>query len=88
MRLLLSLPVLLVALCTVLEGPAPAQAAPDFQKTLETIPEKLKELGHTLEDKARTAFDHIKKSEIPAKTKTWFSNAFKKVRDTFADVFS
>ena len=41
-------------------GPAPAQAAPDLSGTLESIPDKLKEFGNTLEDKARAAIEHIK----------------------------
>ncbi|KAF3814697.1 hypothetical protein GH733_016973, partial [Mirounga leonina] len=68
MRLFLSLPVLVVVLAMVLEGPAPTQAAPEISSTLGRIPEKLKEFGNTLEDKARAAVESIKQSDIPAKT--------------------
>ncbi|XP_006142128.1 apolipoprotein C-I [Tupaia chinensis] len=88
MRLLLSLPVLLVALSVVLEGPAPAQAAPDFSSTLEGLPDKLKEFGNTLEDKAKKAIERIKQSDLPAKTRNWFTETFGKVRDTFKATFS
>ncbi|XP_035868982.1 apolipoprotein C-I isoform X1 [Phyllostomus discolor] len=73
MRLLLSLPVLVVALSMVLEGPAPAQAAPDLSSTLESIPGKLKDFGSTVEEKFRAAIDQVKKSEIPKKTWSWNS---------------
>ncbi|XP_069313126.1 apolipoprotein C-I [Eulemur rufifrons] len=76
MRLALSLPVLVVVLAMVLEGPAPAQAAPDFLETL-------KEFGNTMEDKAREAIDRIKQSDIATKTRDWFSEAFKKVKEKF-----
>uniref|UniRef100_A0A8C6EK13 Apolipoprotein C1 n=1 Tax=Microcebus murinus TaxID=30608 RepID=A0A8C6EK13_MICMU len=61
MRLALSLPVLVLVLSMVLEGPAPAQAAPD-------ILEMLKEFGNTLENKAREAIEHIKQKDIATKT--------------------
>uniref|UniRef100_A0A8D2DKZ7 Apolipoprotein C1 n=1 Tax=Sciurus vulgaris TaxID=55149 RepID=A0A8D2DKZ7_SCIVU len=69
MRLLLALPVLVVVLSMVLEGPAPAQATPDVLSTLENIPDKLKEFGNTLEDKTRAAIDHIRQSDIATKTR-------------------
>uniref|UniRef100_G1M242 Apolipoprotein C-I n=1 Tax=Ailuropoda melanoleuca TaxID=9646 RepID=G1M242_AILME len=69
MRLFLSLSVLVAVLAMVLEGPAPAQAAPEISSTLGSIPDKLKEFGNTLEDKARAAIESIKQSDIPAKTR-------------------
>ncbi|KAM9224557.1 apolipoprotein C-I [Dugong dugon] len=83
MRLLLSLPVLVVVLSIVLEGPAPAQAAPDFSSTLERIPDKLKEFGNTLKDKAKAAFDRIKQSDIYAKTGSWFNKMKEKLKTAF-----
>uniref|UniRef100_A0A8C9GLB1 Apolipoprotein C-I, basic form n=1 Tax=Piliocolobus tephrosceles TaxID=591936 RepID=A0A8C9GLB1_9PRIM len=65
MRLFLWLPVLVVVLSMVLEGPAPAQGAPDVSSALD----KLKEFGNTLEDKAREVINRIKQSEFPAKTR-------------------
>ncbi|NP_001183977.1 apolipoprotein C-I [Canis lupus baileyi] len=88
MRLILSLPVLVVVLSMVLEGPAPAQAAGEISSTFERIPDKLKEFGNTLEDKARAAIESIKKSDIPAKTRNWFSEAFKKVKEHLKTAFS
>ncbi|XP_016068043.1 PREDICTED: apolipoprotein C-I [Miniopterus natalensis] len=61
MRLILSLPVLVVALLMLLEGPAPSEAAPSF-------PEKLKEFGSTVKDKVLETIKHIKQSEFPEKT--------------------
>ncbi|NP_001153753.1 apolipoprotein C-I precursor [Oryctolagus cuniculus] len=87
MRLVLSLPVLVLALSMALEGPAPAQAAPDFS-TLELIPDKLKEFGNTLEEKARMAIEHIKQSEITTKTRNWFSETISKVKEKFKSTFS
>ncbi|KAI2591642.1 apolipoprotein C1 [Homo sapiens] len=63
MRLFLSLPVLVVVLSIVLEGPAPAQGTPDVSSALD----KLKEFGNTLEDKARELISRIKQSELSAK---------------------
>ncbi|XP_063476936.1 apolipoprotein C-I isoform X1 [Symphalangus syndactylus] len=63
MRLFLSLPVLVVVLSMVLEGPAPAQGAPDVSSALD----KLKEFGNTLEDKAREVINRIKHSELSHK---------------------
>ncbi|XP_062032577.1 apolipoprotein C-I [Lepus europaeus] len=87
MRLVLSLPVLVLALWMALEGPAPAQAAPDFS-TLELIPDKLKEFGNTLEEKARVAIERFKQSEITTKTRNWFSEAISKVKEKFKSTFS
>ncbi|XP_040832161.1 apolipoprotein C-I [Ochotona curzoniae] len=87
MRLVLSLPVLVLTLMVALEGSAPAQAAPDFS-TLERIPDKLKEFGNTLEDKARKALEKIKQSEITTKTRNWFSEAFSKMKEKFKSTFS
>lgn len=55
-------------------GPAPAQAAPTQEalaaaSTFEQIPDKLKEFGNTLEDKARAAIEHIKQSDFAVKTR-------------------
>ncbi|XP_030651579.1 apolipoprotein C-I [Nomascus leucogenys] len=77
MRLFLSLPVLVVVLSMVLEGPAPAQGAPDVSSALD----KLKEFGNTLEDKAREVINRIKQSELSAKTRDWFSETFRKVKE-------
>nr|P0DTG4.1 RecName: Full=Apolipoprotein C-I; Short=Apo-CI; Short=ApoC-I; AltName: Full=Apolipoprotein C1; Contains: RecName: Full=Truncated apolipoprotein C-I; Flags: Precursor [Eonycteris spelaea] len=83
MRLILSLPVLAVVLAMVLEGPAPAQAAPDISSAWESIPEKLEEFGRTVKEKVRTAIDHIKKSDFPEKTRKWFSEMFDTLKEKF-----
>ncbi|XP_032243956.1 apolipoprotein C-I isoform X1 [Phoca vitulina] len=88
MRLFLSLPVLVVVLAMVLEGPAPTQAAPEISSTLGRIPDKLKEFGNTLEDKARAAIESMKQSDIPAKTRNWFSETFNKVKEQLKTAFS
>nr|P0DPG8.1 RecName: Full=Apolipoprotein C-I; Short=Apo-CI; Short=ApoC-I; AltName: Full=Apolipoprotein C1; Contains: RecName: Full=Truncated apolipoprotein C-I; Flags: Precursor [Ailurus fulgens] len=88
MRLFLSLPVLVVVLAMVLEGPAPAQAAPEISRTFERIPDKLKEFGNTLEDKAREVLETIKQSDIPAKTRNWFSETYNKVKEQLKTAFS
>lgn len=54
-----------------LEGPVPAQAAPDLSSTLESLLDKLKEFGNTLlENKAQAAIKHIKQKEMMTKTRT------------------
>ncbi|XP_054444432.1 apolipoprotein C-I [Pteronotus mesoamericanus] len=88
MRLLLSLPVLVVALLMVLEGPAPAQATPDLSSTLESIPDKLKDFKSTVEEKVRAAIHHIKQSDIPKKTWTWLSETFSKAKEKITNTFS
>ncbi|XP_004644378.1 apolipoprotein C-I [Octodon degus] len=88
MRLLLSLPVLGLVLFMALAGPAPAQAAPDLTNTWEDFPAKLKEFGSTLEDKARAAIERIKQSDLPGKTRSWFSETFSKVQEKFKATFS
>ncbi|KAM8792094.1 apolipoprotein C-I [Rhynchonycteris naso] len=88
MRLILSLPVLVVALLMVLEGPTPTQAAPDVASTLESIPDKLKEFGSNMGQKFRTAIDHIKQSDLPEKTWNWFSDTFSKAKEKFKTTFS
>ncbi|XP_003316492.2 apolipoprotein C-I, basic form isoform X2 [Pan troglodytes] len=77
MRLFLSLPVLVVVLSMVLEGPAPAQGTPDVSSALD----KLKEFGNTLEDKARELISRIKQNELSAKMREWFSETFQKVKE-------
>ncbi|XP_051017873.1 apolipoprotein C-I [Acomys russatus] len=88
MRLFICLPVLILALAMALEGPAPAQAAPDLSSTLERLPDKLKEFGNILEDKAKAAIDHIKQKELVTKTRTWFSEALDKVKEKFKNTFA
>ncbi|XP_004694236.1 PREDICTED: apolipoprotein C-I [Condylura cristata] len=88
MRLILSLSILLVVLSVVLEGPAPAQAAPDISDTLESIPSKLKEFGSNLGQKARTTLDRIKESEIPSKARNWFTGVFSKIKEHVKTTFS
>uniref|UniRef100_A0A2K6I494 Apolipoprotein C-I, acidic form n=1 Tax=Pan troglodytes TaxID=9598 RepID=A0A2K6I494_PANTR len=63
MRLFLSLPVLVVVLSMVLEGPAPAQGAPEVSNPFDG----LEELGKTLEDNTREFINRITQSELPAK---------------------
>ncbi|XP_036131878.1 apolipoprotein C-I [Molossus molossus] len=81
MRLTLSLPVLVVLLAVVLEGPAPAQAE-------LSIPDSVKNFGSTVEKKILDAVDHIKKSDLPKKTWTWISETFSKARDKLKTTFS
>ncbi|XP_021497808.1 apolipoprotein C-I isoform X2 [Meriones unguiculatus] len=88
MRLLISLPVLIVVVAMALEGPPPAQAAPDLASTFESIPDKLKAFGSALEDKARAAIEHIKEKEILTKTRAWFSEVFGKAKDTLKTTFA
>ncbi|XP_008850224.1 apolipoprotein C-I [Nannospalax galili] len=88
MRLFISLPVLVVVLAMVLEGPAPAQASSEVSSTLESIPDKLKEFGKTLEDKAREAIDHIKQKEIITKARNWFSETYGKVKEKIKTTFA
>ncbi|KFO33596.1 apolipoprotein C-I isoform X2 [Fukomys damarensis] len=88
MRLFLSLPVLGLVLFMALQGPAPAQAASDFTSTLEGLPAKLKEFGSALENKARAAIEHIKQSDLPAKTRNLLSEAVSKIREKFKASFS
>ncbi|XP_035305085.1 apolipoprotein C-I-like [Cricetulus griseus] len=87
MRLLISLPVLIVVLAMALEGPAPAQATPDLSSAFENLPEKLKEFGNTLEDKARAAIEHIKQKEILTRTRSWFSETFGKLKEKLKTKF-
>ncbi|MCP6497687.1 hypothetical protein NL501_27700, partial [Klebsiella pneumoniae] len=81
MRLFIALPVLVMVLAMVLEGPAPAQASPDISSTFESIPNKLKDFGNTLEDTARATIDRIKQKEILTKTRNWLSETFGKVKE-------
>nr|P0DKV3.1 RecName: Full=Apolipoprotein C-I; Short=Apo-CI; Short=ApoC-I; AltName: Full=Apolipoprotein C1; Contains: RecName: Full=Truncated apolipoprotein C-I; Flags: Precursor [Ateles geoffroyi] len=80
MRLFLSLPVLVVVLLMILEGPGPAQGAPEALDTSSGL-DKLKEFGNTLEDKVREFFNRVKESDIPAKTRNWFSETLQKVKE-------
>ncbi|XP_019298213.1 LOW QUALITY PROTEIN: apolipoprotein C-I-like [Panthera pardus] len=88
MSLILSLPVLVVVLSLVLEGPALAQAAPQTSSTLELILDKLKEFGKALKDKALAAIESIKQNDIPAKTQNWFSKTFNKGKERLTITFS
>ncbi|XP_052027331.1 apolipoprotein C-I [Apodemus sylvaticus] len=88
MRLFVALPVLIVVVAMALEGPAPAQAAPELSSTLESLPDKVKEFGNTLEDKAREAIEYIKQKEIVNKTRTWFSEIFSKVKEKVKTTFA
>ncbi|VFV21745.1 apolipoprotein c-i [Lynx pardinus] len=88
MSLILSLPVWVVVLSLVLEGPALAQAAPQISSTLELILDKLKEFGKALKDKALGSHESIKQSYIPAKTQNWFSKTFNKGKERLKITFS
>ncbi|GAB1291671.1 Apolipoprotein C-I [Apodemus speciosus] len=88
MRLFIAFPVLIVVVAMALEGPAPAQAAPELSSTLESLPGKLKEFGNTLEDKAREAVEYIKQKELVSKTRTWFSETFGKIKEKVKNTFA
>ncbi|XP_019610353.2 apolipoprotein C-I [Rhinolophus sinicus] len=81
MRLILSLPVLVVVLAMVSE----AASQPDHSSS---IPGKLKELKNALEEKVRLAIEHIKQSDFPKKTRNWFSETYSKVKEKFKTTFS
>ncbi|XP_016047958.1 apolipoprotein C-I [Erinaceus europaeus] len=81
MRLLLSLPVLAGVLLMLLEGPAPAQAAPDFSSTLEEIQSKLKTFGSSVSEKTRAIVDKIKEKEITTKARNWFLDTVTKLKE-------
>ncbi|XP_014926244.1 apolipoprotein C-I [Acinonyx jubatus] len=74
MRLILCLPVLVVVLLMVLEGPAPAQGAPAIASTFRNIPNSLKEFGNNLKD----AFESI--PEATQKLMTSFAEGLKNFR--------
>ncbi|XP_010375873.2 apolipoprotein C-I, acidic form [Rhinopithecus roxellana] len=74
LRLFLWLPVLVVVLLMVLEGPTPAQGVPDVSNPFDV----LEEFGKTLEDNVREVIKLITQSELPAKTRDWFSEIFGK----------
>ncbi|XP_028695038.2 apolipoprotein C-I, acidic form [Macaca thibetana thibetana] len=75
MRLFLSL--LVVVLSMVLEGPTPAQGVPDVSNPFDV----LEEFGKTLEDNVGEFINLITQSELPAKTRDWFSETFRKVKE-------
>nr|XP_019610353.1 PREDICTED: apolipoprotein C-I [Rhinolophus sinicus] len=83
MRLILSLPVLVVVLAMVSE----AASQPDLELS-SSIPGKLKELKNALEEKVRAAIEHIKQSDFPSKTRNWFSETYSKVKEKFKTTFS
>ncbi|XP_058385527.1 apolipoprotein C-I-like [Diceros bicornis minor] len=68
MRLLLSLPVLLVALWMVCEGPSLAQAGPEPSSILDAIPDIVKESAHTLGNKDQGVPDKLKKNDSASMT--------------------
>ncbi|XP_060507398.2 apolipoprotein C-I [Panthera onca] len=74
MRPILWLPVLVVVLLMVLEGPAPAQGAPDVASTFRNIPNSLKEFGNNLKD----TFESI--PEATRKLMTSFAERLKNFR--------
>ncbi|XP_032751427.1 apolipoprotein C-I-like [Rattus rattus] len=88
MRLFIALSVLIVVVAMALEGPAPAQVAPDFSNEMESLLDKLKEFGNTLEDKAWAAIEHIKQKEIMTKTRNWFSETLNKVKEKLKTTFA
>ncbi|EHH25653.1 hypothetical protein EGK_21575 [Macaca mulatta] len=75
MRLFLSL--LVVVLSMVLKGPTPAQGVPDVSNPFDV----LEEFGKTLEDNVGEFINLITQSELPAKTRDWFSETFRKVKE-------
>ncbi|XP_021526785.1 apolipoprotein C-I-like [Aotus nancymaae] len=83
-RLFLSLLVLVVVLLMILEGPGPgpAQGAPEAVDPSSGL-DKLKEFGNTPEDKVREFFNRVKESDIPAKTRNWFSETLQEVKEKF-----
>uniref|UniRef100_A0A8C4M420 Uncharacterized protein n=1 Tax=Equus asinus asinus TaxID=83772 RepID=A0A8C4M420_EQUAS len=66
MRLVLLLPVLLVALWMVCEGPSWAQAVPEPAGILDVLPDTVKKIAHTLgnKDQGLAIFSHFAGSQL------------------------
>uniref|UniRef100_A0A8D2AXU7 Uncharacterized protein n=1 Tax=Sciurus vulgaris TaxID=55149 RepID=A0A8D2AXU7_SCIVU len=86
-KLILSLPVLVVVLTMVWGGPALAQVVLDISSKLEHFPDKLKELRNALEEKSGQLWITSNRMTFLSRPKTGFprySTAKKKLKVTFS----
>ncbi|XP_028920333.1 apolipoprotein C-I-like [Ornithorhynchus anatinus] len=83
MKPILSLAVLAVAL-SVLSGPDPVVAQDTVEDGLsgfERFQAKMKELADTFGEKTKAAFSELHDSEFSVKTRNWFADNFRKLKE-------
>nr|XP_008505044.1 PREDICTED: apolipoprotein C-I [Equus przewalskii] len=79
MRLVLLLPVLLVALWMVCEGPSWVQAVPEPAGILDALPDTVKKIAHTLGNKDQGVPDKLKKKDSASVTRKVAANTTKNI---------
>ncbi|XP_026040287.1 apolipoprotein C-I [Astatotilapia calliptera] len=82
MRLYLAVAVLMLAFVAYTE----AQDDTSFTDKFDRFGQKLTEIGQSLAEKTKNAFDDIHNSEFGTSTRNWFSDAFEKMKAKFGEM--
>ncbi|XP_053308689.1 apolipoprotein C-I-like [Spea bombifrons] len=83
MKLLLAVSVIVVALF-VMAGPTSAsEDSSSVKDHFESFGSSVREFATKVGEKTKTAFEKLHKSEFATKTRDWFSDAFKNVKEKF-----
>uniref|UniRef100_A0A669BT51 Apolipoprotein C-I n=1 Tax=Oreochromis niloticus TaxID=8128 RepID=A0A669BT51_ORENI len=76
MRLYLAVAVLMLAFVAYTE----AQDDTSIQERFDRFGQKLTEIGQSLAEKTKTAFQDLHNSEFGTSTRNWFTDAFQKMK--------
>ncbi|CAI5663602.1 apolipoprotein C-I [Oreochromis niloticus] len=82
MRLYLAVAVLMLAFVAYTE----AQDDTSIQERFDRFGQKLTEIGQSLAEKTKTAFQDLHNSEFGTSTRNWFTDAFQKMKDKLGEM--
>ncbi|XP_075047699.1 apolipoprotein C-I [Mixophyes fleayi] len=84
MKLLLAVSVVLIAL-TVLAEPSSAESEqPSVKERFQSFGESVKDAATKVGEKTKAVFKDIHESEFATKTRDFFSDGFKKIKEKFS----
>uniref|UniRef100_A0A671Q514 Apolipoprotein C-I-like n=1 Tax=Sinocyclocheilus anshuiensis TaxID=1608454 RepID=A0A671Q514_9TELE len=84
MKLYLAAAVLMLLLAVHTE----AQEEPTLEQQFAKFQTQVKEIADDLTENTKTTFEQLEKSEFAIKTKNWFTEQYKKVKQKMAETFN
>nr|XP_056701937.1 apolipoprotein C-I-like [Euleptes europaea] len=88
MQLAVSIAVILVALSVVTDSAEVSVSEPSVSQKFERFQEELQTFVDDVGQKARVALHDLHNSELVNKTRNWFSENFRKMKEKFRTAFS
>ncbi|XP_006038594.1 apolipoprotein C-I isoform X2 [Alligator sinensis] len=88
MRPAVSIALALVALLVLADSAQSEPGEPTLMQKLEQFKENVKDFADTIGEKTKAALQELRDSEFSTKTRNWFSEHFKKVKEKLKDTFA